>query len=207
MSWLAEQITLLRDFLRSDFRRFLIGCALGIAGAVILGVIAGFLWPQLIEQVLTAFLSMVSEAGVMDSEGDLSLFPLLLNNWTAMLTSLLYGFVPFACLSAVALLSNGLLLGLMAAWYAASGMSLLLFAAGLIPHGIFEVPALVLSAACGLYLCRNMSRIIVNSPRRVPQVELLSDLLRVLVLLVAPLTVAAALMECYVTPLIMALFM
>ena len=38
-------------------------------------------------------------------------------------------------------------------------------------------------------------------------VELLSDLLRVMLLVVLPLTVLAAVMECYVTPVVMGLFM
>lgn len=83
-------------------------------------------------------------------------------------------------------------------------MALLL--AGLLPHGIFELPAMVLSIACGVQLCRNMCLLVTSSPRRVPMVELLGDLLRVMVLLVAPMTVAAALIECYVTPAVMWLF-
>ena len=79
--------------------------------------------------------------------------------------------------------------------------------AGILPHGIFELPALVLSIACGVYLCRNMCRLVTSSPRRVPMVALLGDLLRVLVVLVAPMTVAAAFIECYVTPVIMGLFL
>ena len=38
-------------------------------------------------------------------------------------------------------------------------------------------------------------------------VELLSDLLRVMLLIVLPMTVAAAFIEAYVTPLVMSLFM
>jgi len=65
----------------------------------------------------------------------------------------------------------------------------------------------VLSIACGACLCRNMCRLAVSSPRRIPMVELLGDLLRVLVMVVAPLTVAAAFTECYVTPVIMSMFL
>ena len=39
------------------------------------------------------------------------------------------------------------------------------------------------------------------------QCSLLGDLLRVLVLLVAPMVVAAAFIECYITPVIMGLFL
>ena len=84
---------------------------------------------------------------------------------------------------------------------------MVLYLAGILPHGIFELPALLISAACGVCLCRNMSRLVTSSPKRVPMVELLSDLLRVMLLIVLPMTVAAAFIEAYVTPLVMSLFM
>ena len=84
---------------------------------------------------------------------------------------------------------------------------MVLYLAGILPHGIFELPALVIAAACGVCLCRNMGRLVTSSPKRVPMVELLSDLLRVLLFWSLPMTVAAAFPEAYVTPLVMALFM
>ena len=134
-------------------------------------------------------------------------FGLLMNNWRAMLLSAAYGFIPFLFLPVISLLVNGALLGIMASYYMTHGMSMLLFLAGILPHGVLELPALVLSIACGACLCRNMCRLAVSSPQRIPMVELLGDLLRVLVLLVAPMVVAAAFIECYITPVIMGLFL
>ena len=82
-----------------------------------------------------------------------------------------------------------------------------LYLAALLPHGIFELAALVLAAACGVYLCRNIGRLVTNSPKKIPAVELLTDLLRVLVMVIAPLTAAAAFIESYVTPVIASFFM
>jgi len=207
MSGLRSQISLLKDFLRSDFKKTVLHCSLAMACAIALGVVAGLLSPQTVEMALNAFMEMVEEAGVIDTEGNLSVFGLLMNNWQAMLTGAACGFVPFIFLPAVSLASNGFLIGVMAAWYRANGMSMALYLAGLLPHGIFELPALVLSIACGVRLCRNMCLVVTSSPRRIPMVELLSDLLRVLLLLVAPMTVAAAFLEAYVTPLVMGLFL
>lgn len=95
----------------------------------------------------------------------------------------------------------------MAAWYHSSGIPMSIYFAGILPHGIFELPALIIASACGVCLCRNMCRLVTSSPKRASMVELLSDLLRVLLLLILPLTVAAAFIEAYVTPVIMALFM
>ena len=105
------------------------------------------------------------------------------------------------------LFSNAFLIGAMGAYYRINGMPLSVFLAGILPHGVFELPALVLASACGVYLCRNMGRLVVGGPGRVPMVELLCGLLRVLLLTVMPLTVAAAFIEAYVTPAVMAFFL
>ncbi len=206
MSWTREQAALLRTFLRTGFRRTVLWCGLGMAAAGVLGFAAARIRPGLAEELINAFREQVTQSGVVDEEGAMSVFALLMNNWRAMLLTAMYGFIPFLFLPLISLLVNGALLGVVTAAYHANGMSMALLLAGLLPHGIFELPAMVLSIACGVQLCRNMCLLVTSSPRRVPMVELLGDLLRVMVLLVAPMTVAAALIECYVTPLVMWLF-
>ncbi len=206
MSWLKEQGSLLRRFLRGDFRKTVGMCALGMALAALLGVGAGLLFPEQAWQALNAFMEQAEQSGVVDAEGELSVFALLMNNWRAMLTSAAYGFVPFLYLPVLSLAMNGMLLGLLAAIFVAGGASLAVYLAGILPHGVFELPALILSVACGVSLCRNMCRMVVSSPDRIPILELLEDLLRVLVLVIAPLTAAAAFVECYVTPVVMGWF-
>lgn len=207
MNALKEQLSLLGQFLRTDFRKVFIGCLLAMALSIILGFVVGSLSPETVNTVLEQFMAMVEDAGIMDSDGNISPFGLLTNNWSAMLLAVVYGFVPFLFLPAISIVSNGLLIGLLAAWYHSNGISMGLYLAGILPHGIFELPALVIAAACGVCLCRNMSRIVTSSPRRVPMVELLSNLLRVLLFLVMPMTVVAAFLEAYVTPIVMALFL
>lgn len=207
MSAVKEQVSLLGQFLRSDFRRIFFGCLLAMALAIALGFALGLASPETVNQVLEQFMAMVEDAGIMDSAGNISPFGLLTNNWSAMLLAVVYGFVPFLYLPAISIVSNGLLIGLLAAWYHSSGISMGLYLAGILPHGIFELPALIIAAACGVCLCRNMGRMVTSSPRKIPMVELLSDLLRVLLFLIMPMTVAAAFLEAYVTPVIMALFL
>ena len=206
MNWLKEQAVLLRDFLKGDFRRTLGGCVLGMLLAVVLGVGIGLLFPQRAYDAVSAFMDQIAESGVIDEAGEMSVFALLLNNWRAMLVSAAYGFIPFLFLPLLSLIVNGALMGLLAALMVSNGSSLMAFLAGIVPHGIFEILALLLSIACGVYLCRNMCRVVVSSPDRIPLLELLEDLLRVIVLVIAPLTAAAAFVECYVTPLVMGIF-
>lgn len=207
MNWLKEQGVLLRDFLKGDFRRTLGFCALGMVLAVLIGVGIGLAFPEQAYQTINSFMEQITESGVIDAEGEMSVFALLLNNWRAMLTSAAYGFIPFLFLPVLSLLMNGILLGLLAAIFAAGGAPVIIYLAGILPHGIFEIPALLFSISCGVCLCRNMCRLVVSDPKRVPLLQLLEDLLRVVVLVIAPLTAVAAFVECYVTPAVMGIFM
>ena len=207
MSWLTEQFVLLREYLRSDFRKTVFWCALGMVVAAVLGFVLSVLQPDTAATIVNNFVEQVAQSGVIDDEGQVSVFALLMNNWRAMLTSALYGLLPFVYLPLLSLLTNGLLLGVMAGIYQANGISLLVLLAGIAPHGIFELPALIFSVACGVQLCRNLCLMIVRSPQKISFPILDDDLLRVLVLGIAALTVIAAFVECYITPVVMNLFL
>lgn len=207
MSFLKEQLLLLARFRERELPKFLRFARLFFLLSAALGV---FLWvadPETAGKLLAAFYETAEESGVLDQfTGGIGLFALLNNNWTAMLCTVVMGFLPFLLLPALTLLSNGVLIGVLAGVYCTTeGLGPSLFLAGILPHGVFEIPALLLSGACGIALCRTSSRLILGRSDR-PLVPLIEDLLRVLLLLVAPLTVAAALVECYVTPLILSLF-
>lgn len=207
MKWLNEQGSLLKDFLAGGFRRTLWFCALGLLLTVLLGVGIGLLVPEQAAQTMNSFMEQIEQSGVITSDGQMSVFALLMNNWRAMLISAAYGFVPFLFLPAVSLVTNGVLLGMLGALFMVRGMSLLAYLTGIVPHGVFEIPALIFSIACGVHLCRAMNQLVTSHPDRAPLPAVLEDLLRVLVMVVAPLTVAAAFTECYVTPVIMSLFL
>lgn len=204
MSVLREQYGLLARFLRTDFPRLVLVCALVLLAGAALGGALAAQSPESVEAAAGLLVEQAQSAGVVDGNGETSVFGLLAHNWTAMLLSAACGLVPFVFLSALTAAVNGAVVGMLAVWYAMNGLSLRLFCAGLLPHGVFELPALLLSTACGVALCRNLCRLAAGSERRTPMAELLSDLLRVLLLLVLPLTVCAAVTEAKITPAVMA---
>lgn len=206
MSFLKEQLALLCRFRVAQLPKFLRFSWVFFLVSAGLGFFLCVTDPETTHQILTAFYELAEESGVLDeATGGIALFPLLENNWIAMLSTMVMGFLPFLLLPALTLLSNGVLIGVLAGVYCTTeGLGLGLFLVGILPHGIFELPALLLSGACGVALCVNTSRILLKrSPQ--PLVPLIEDVLRVLLLLIAPLTVAAALVECYVTPLLLSL--
>ena len=131
-----------------------------------------------------------------DGAGNLSPLLLLANNLRACAVTMLYGLIPFVRLPALALGVNAVLLGGLAACYAATDTTMLLYAASLLPHGIFELPALILAFSMGLYICAAL-----------PLGACLGLAARLLVFLLLPLLILAALTEAYVTPLAAGLFL
>ena len=124
----------------------------------------------------------------------------------ALVLSVLYGFIPFIYLPALSLGVNALLLGLFAAYFLNNGISILAYLGGILPHGIFELPALVISLACGIYLCSRINQYVRKNTKGM-MVPTLKNIVRVLALTVLPLLAAAAAVEAYVTPAVMQFFL
>lgn len=128
---------------------------------------------------------------------------LVASNLVAMCCGTVLGAVPFLFLPALPLVMNALVVGAMGGILQVSGLSAVYFFAALVPHGIFEIPAMLISYAMGFCLCLTLAGNIVRSPRARSVRGTLMGILRTFVLVVTPLTVLAGLTEAYVTPLIL----
>ncbi len=200
---MKKQLRALGDFWREEYGRWVGMTATAFLVLVVLSYIAGRLFPEIPAAILTYFNEVVADSGIVRDDGSFSALALFGNNLRAMVLSTLYGFIPFLYLPALSMGVNAILLGMVAS--SVNGQWLLL-AAGILPHGIFELPALCLSLAAGLCLCQNINRYIRKNEKGVMK-PLLLNILRVTGLVVVPLLVIAAIMESYVTPAVMQLFM
>lgn len=200
---MKKQLRALGDFWREEYGRWVGMTAVAFLVLVVLSYIAGRLFPEIPATILTYFNEVVADSGIVRDDGSFSALALFGNNLRAMVLSTLYGFIPFLYLPALSMGVNAILLGMVAA--SVNGQWLLL-AAGILPHGIFELPALCLSLAAGLCLCQNINRYIRKNEKGIMK-PLLLNILRVTGLVVIPLLVVAAIMESYVTPAVMQLFM
>lgn len=200
---MKKQLRALGDFWREEYGRWVGMTSIAFLVLVVLSYIAGRLFPEIPAAVLTYFNEVVADSGIVRDDGSISALALFGNNLRAMVLSTLYGFIPFLYLPALSMGVNAILLGMVAS--SVNGQWLLL-AAGILPHGIFELPALCLSLAAGLCLCQNINRYIRKNEKGVMK-PLLLNILRVTGLVVVPLLVIAAIMESYVTPAVMQLFM
>ena len=200
---MKQQFRAIGDFWRAKYGRYVGMTAAAFLVLLVLAYAAGRLFPDIPVTVISAFNEDIAGSGIVQEDGSFNVLALFANNLRAMVLGVLYGFIPFLYLPALALGVNAAILGMLASLI--DGQWLLL-AAGILPHGIFELPALFLSLAAGLCLCKNINVYIRKNEKGVMK-PLLLNILRVVALLVLPLLVIAAVMETYVTPALMQLFL
>ena len=200
--------TLSRDLIKREF----LNTAAAFGVLVLLGFAAGMIFPDMAQQTLQNFAAQVEQRkqenaaleveqlGLTDDVPQSQMMAtLFFNNITASLLSMLYGLIPFLPLSALALGTNALMLGAFAAIYQQQGIGLGVYVLGVLPHGIFELSALILSCALGLLICRTgTERILKKSDT--PFFRRVLDCIRVFLTFSVPLLLVAALIETYVTP-------
>ncbi len=115
----------------------------------------------------------------------------------------LSGLVSFGVLGIVIYLINVSLIGGVLSVFAYMGVSpLLVFAAGLLPHGFFELPALLLSGAVVLHVSVALVTPQMGKSLGEVVIELIAEWAKVFTGIVVPLLCVAAVIETYITPLI-----
>lgn len=128
-----------------------------------------------------------------------SILKLFFNNARASLIAISLGVVPFLFLPFISFFANGILVGMVTSLaFQTGGFSLSFFLASLLPHGIFEIPAIIYACALGIYLCKETTKILLKrSDKRLSNV--IADTLRGYVLVILPLLIVAAIIEATIT--------
>lgn len=125
-------------------------------GFFLLGAIFGAIyWKELGELMKEVITQLVDKIGISPG-GETKPFQLfwglLLNNSLASLVLIISGLL-FGIMPAWGMLLNGLIIGYMLAAVGYGGINpFSMFFFGILPHGIFEIPALVLAASYGFIL-------------------------------------------------------
>lgn len=206
MDWVKKQFALLRDFYQREFWSSVRMLALAFAAILVLAFLASLIFKDAAGRIIQVYAAAVSESGLIGEDGSISALAVFGNNVRATLLTVAMGFVPYLYLPALPLGTNAGILGLFGGYYVSSGHTILAYLAGVIPHGIFELPALVLSLTIGITLCRSLVDYMRNNPKGVMK-PLLLNMARVYVLNVVPLLFVASFIEVYITPSVMGLFL
>jgi uncharacterized membrane protein SpoIIM required for sporulation len=134
-------------------------------------------------------------------QGSLSAPFLFMNNTRAVAAIFFAGLFSFGVLGILLYMLNVGIIGGLYALFELLGISPLpIFLAGVVPHGVFEIPALMIGSAVALY----MGAVIVTPQTGKSMgeviIELFADWAKIFLGVVVPLLAIAAVIEAYVTP-------
>lgn len=121
-----------------------------------LGVVWGYLQSEAVEQIANALLEQLKDmVAKLEREGGgpLAVFwAIFKNNLFVSLFMMALG-VFFAFLPVFSMLANGIVIGFILAKFHAAGINpWLMFTAGILPHGVFELAAVLFAAGVGIRL-------------------------------------------------------
>jgi stage II sporulation protein M len=184
-------------FTRSLFKIFVALAVLYLLSASA-GYIVSIQNPEFADQIFNSIKESYESKGLLGASSNFDLFLLVfLNNAVAAFISLVSGVIPFLCLSAISVVGNGFLLGVIAAVVLSQGKGVLAALMSLLPHGIVELPVFFYASSLGVYLMLNISKKILGQPVRIRSV--FKNSIRSFIIVVIPLLLLAAFLEAYVT--------
>ena len=152
--------------------------------------------PQIGEDLMNLFEKEI--AGQITGKETLEIFVRLLINNLEACVLLLLGGASFAILTIFVLSLNGILIGSIME-IVHQDHSLIFVAAAILPHGIFEIPAFILSGALGILLAQSLIAEWYHGGDAAGDAGRFA---RVFLLYVVPLVVIAAFVEAFITPII-----
>lgn len=189
LNWLTRQRRQLHGFYRDGFGRALGMTVLAFAAVMVVSYAVTMANAAPIERLMNLFREQIADRGIVDADGNFSAVKLFFNNFQACLLAVGYGFIPFLYLPAVSLGINAMMFGGFASYYVQQGLPLWYYGAGTLPHGVFELPALFMAMAGGLYLCRTIVRYVRHNEKGLMGPAVL-NLARLLVMHITPLLMA-----------------
>jgi len=195
------------------YRNYLLTATLLFALGLGLGVMAVIYYPEAIEQAFRLIGEQLEQLGkdILESPLGQGILILFWHNLRAVLLVAIIG-LALGVYPAFSMLFNGLIIGVVGV-LSVQNSSLATFLAGILPHGVFEIPALLLGAAIGLRL--GLGPLVARKRSTFASPGLttwqgygqeLRDALVMLSLVVLLLAVAAAI-EVGITPLVIKMFM
>lgn len=178
----------------------LIVCFLIFLFSVLGGYFSAQNSPQQAEEVLERLREMYEPIGEIGPFGQFVY--VILNNSLVIFFSILLGLF-FGIIPLFSLFSNGAILGILMYLFQ-KDYSLGFFLAGIIPHGILEIPVLILGCAMGVKLGREVIKKLFQKKGNV--IKELSSTLEFFWKIIIPLLILAAAIEIFITDKIMEIY-
>jgi uncharacterized membrane protein SpoIIM required for sporulation/ABC-type transport system involved in multi-copper enzyme maturation permease subunit len=180
----------------------------------IMAIIGGYYWVSMNSDKVDFFTNgnlastLSSRPGIPIINLGISFPTLWEHNVQSIALMLMLGLVSFGVLGAVIYLINMGIIGIVVGLTQLMGKSMLTIGIfGILPHGVFEIPALILASAATMYL-----GIILVTPREQKTlgqvfIEAIAEWMKIGIGLVLPLLTIAAIIETWVTPVLLSSIM
>lgn len=171
---------------------------------IISGIGAFFAVKSLPESVLGEIYAQISEIfqskDVFNSDGTLSFGGIFLNNLQAGFLISILGIIPFIFLPVFYVVLNSSLVGALLAIVGnfTEESVLMILVKYILPHGIFEIPALIIEGAMGIKLCAFLCRKIFGKAKEESFLVHIKGFVGIFVYYIIPLLLVAAFIEAVV---------
>lgn len=138
--------------LLTRYRKYILVATILFVAGIIIGVAASLYYPTLIKEAITLLEQELARLAkdVFTSSPSRGIMTLFLHNVRAVIMVAALGII-LGIYPIFAMLLNGLIIGVVGI-FSAPYTGLIGFLAGIVPHGIFEIPALLIGAGLGLRL-------------------------------------------------------
>lgn len=158
--------------------------------------------PQMSQTYFNELQSLFNEKQFLDGSGVELWFGIFFNNLLASAISILLGVIPFLFLPMFSLASNAIIIGLMGAVYQINGVGWMPFLIGILPHGVIEIPALILGITLGVHICLKLVKAILRRSFKGELKQAVIGCMRIYILWMIPLFFIAAFIETFMTPIL-----
>lgn len=204
MNFIKEQYFQVGKFLRKKILWIFIILSFVFLGVSVLLYFVLLEHQEMVVALFKQFTEAILSKDILGADGRISSGSLFFNNLQATTISILLGFMPFLFLPVWVILVNAGSLSVVFAMIKMTGAAsigkMIIF--GILPHGIFELTALFLGISLGVYICKTLCIIVCKSNSGIRIKDELINVLRTYLLIIVPLLIIAALIESYLTPLL-----
>jgi len=194
-----------KQFREKFFGVFIFSAALFILTAVLAYIY--FLYHPEQAQSVFAKLAEILRSKIPLQSGFNQALAIFINNSVGSFLSLFLGLIPFLFLPVLSILTNGTAMGIVSAVSAAQGIDPFKVFISIAPHGLLELPALFYAAGLGIYISREIIKHLFF-PESVKEsfTSLLKQIFTTFITVVLPLLLIAALIESFITPVLISFF-
>ena len=193
-----------RKLFHRHLKKYFILCYVIFIVSFVLFLIIGRYSTSAVRTAYSIMESVIESSGINTQNLLISTMMLFFNNLRVAALCMCVGFLPFLFLPAVILVINAGVSGLVISYAAAtthiSAGTLIL--RGILPHGIFEITAIVFASALGLVLCEQLMLMIQRKPLMMPFARTIAYAFLLFVIIAVPLLISAAVVENCITPLL-----